>query len=550
MTAVFLKLLNMSIAASWLVLAVIFLRLFLKKGPRWIACLLWGIVGLRLVMPFTIESAISLIPSAEVIPLNVAVSETPAIYSGIPAVNSTVNPLFTQYLPMGENIIEKVIFYAAIAWVTGMVAILLYSAVAYFRLWYQVRVSIRCRDNIYICDNVESPFLLGIFRPRIYVPSGMTEEHLDYVIAHENAHIKRRDHWWKPIGFLLLTVYWFNPLLWLAYILLCRDIERACDEKVIVGMDPDGKIGYSEALAVCSVHRRMIMVCPIAFGEISVKARIKGVLRYKKPAFWIVCACVLLCAVMAGCFLTNPKSCVHMYQGQITTEPTCTQTGIQTRVCSRCRHSYTVLVDMAEHSYDEGVVTKPSTCTHQGTMLHQCVGCGDQKTEPIEKTGHIAAGPTYVKEPNCTEEGEEYTICGHCSKLFVTKVLQTNNVHDLQETVLKAATCASAGEGAYICSRCGYSESCSYAQLPHNYVKQSGVEATCMSPGFDIMVCTGCGASYQVTIGQKAHNLVDYGSGYRICTYCGWRTRSGGSSLFETGTGSQGPQYPIVSIWP
>lgn len=538
MTAVFLKLLNMSIAASWLVLAVILLRFFLKKGPKWITCLLWGIVGLRLVMPFTFESAISLIPSAEVIPLNMAVSETPAIYSGIPAVNSAVNPLVTQYFSTGENIIEKVLFYAAIAWMTGMVVILLYSLVTYLKLWRQVRVSILYRDNIHICDNVESPFLLGIFRPRIYMPSGMAEEHLDYVIAHENAHIKRRDHWWKPLGFLLLTVYWFNPLLWAAYILLCRDIEGACDEKVIVGMDPAGKISYSEALTACSVHRRMMMACPVAFGEISVKARIKAVLRYKKPAFWIVCASLLLCVVTAGCFLTNPELCVHEYQGQITTEPTCTQTGIQTRICSHCRHSYTVLVDVAEHSYDEGVVTKPSTCTHQGTKVLQCVGCGDQKTEAIEKTGHIAAGPVYVKAPNCTEEGEEYTICGHCSSRFVTQILQTNNDHDLQETVLKEATCAHPGEGAYICSRCGYLESCSYEQLAHNYVKQSGVEATCMTTGFDIMVCTGCGTSYQVTTGQIAHNWAYYNSEYQICTYCGWITPSGGRSLAETGTGS------------
>lgn len=550
MTAVFLKLLNMSIAASWLVLAVILLRFIFKKVPGWILCLLWGIVALRLVMPFTFESPFSLIPSAEVIPLNVAVSEAPAIYSGIPAVNSAVNPLVTLYSSTKENGLEKMFFYACVVWLTGMALMLLYSTVTYLKLRYRIKTSILFRDNIYVCDNIDFPFLLGIFRPRIYLPSGVTEEHLQYVLAHENAHLKRRDHWWKPLGFLLLTIYWFNPLLWVAYFLLCRDIERACDEKVVARMAPSGKVGYSEALVACSVHRRMVMACPVAFGEVGVKARIKGVLRYKKPAVWTVCICIVLCVVTAGCFLTNPVPCTHKYQGQITTEPTCTATGIQTRVCSHCRHSYTVLVDMTEHSYDDGVVIEAATCTHQGTKLHQCVNCGSQMSEIIEMTGHITTGPLYEKPPNCTDEGEQYGFCDNCKDLIVTQVLQTNDDHDLHEKVIKEATCASAGEGVYICSRCGYSESCSYERLPHNYVKQSGVEGTCMTIGWDVMVCTGCGDSYQVTTGQKAHNWVYYNSEYNICTYCGWRTRPGWRSPAETGTGSQDPQYPIVNIWP
>ena len=516
----------MSIAASWLALAVILLRIFLKRGPKWIVCLLWGIVGLRLVMPFAFESTISLIPSAEVIPPNLAASETPAIYSGIPAVNSAVNPLVTQYSSAGGDIIEKVLHYAAIAWIAGAAVILVYSALTYLRLRHQVRVSIRSRDNLYICDNVESPFLLGLFRPRIYVPSGMGDEYLEYVIAHENAHIKRRDHWWKPLGFLLLAVYWFNPLLWVVYILLCRDIECACDEKVIAGMDPTGKIGYSEALTACSIHRRMIMACPVAFGEVSVKARIKDVFRYKKPAFWVVCACVVLCVIMAGCFLTNPVPCVHAYEGQITTEPTCTETGIQTRLCSHCQHSYTVTVDMVAHTYDDGVVTDPATCTHQGTKLRQCVCCGDKITEAIEETGHISNGTIYVKEPNCTEEGEEYTICGQCSDLFVTRVLQTNDNHDLQEKVLKEATCTHPGEGTRTCSRCGYSESCSYGQLDHSYVKTNSQEGTCSTNGWYTLVCTGCGDTYTVNTGKGSHKWVWFNSEYKICEYCGWRRRN------------------------
>lgn len=525
MTAIFIKILNMSIAASWLALAVILLRLLLKRGPKWILCLLWGLVGLRLVMPFTFESGISLIPSAEVIPANLAVTQTPAIYSGIPAVNSAVNPLVTQYTSAGENILENLLHYATIAWIVGAAVILLYSAVTYLKLCHQVRVSIRSRDNIYICDNVESPFLLGLFRPRIYIPSGMDEAHLAHVIAHENAHIKRRDHWWKPLGFLLLAVYWFNPLLWAAYILLCRDIERACDEKVIAAMEPAGKVGYSEALAVCSIHRRMIMVCPVAFGEVSVKSRIKDVFRYKKPAFWVVYACVLLCIVTAGCFLTNPVPCVHAYEGQITTDPTCTETGIQTRLCSHCQHSYTVTVDMVAHTYDDGIVTDPATCTHRGTKLRHCLCCGDEITEAIEETGHLSDGTLYIKEPNCTEEGEEYTVCSRCSDLFVTRVLPTNDNHDLQEKVLKEATCTHPGEGVRTCSRCGYAESCSYEQLEHNYIKTNVKNGTCNSFGSYMTICTGCGITHFVNTGLGDHKWVWHGIEYKTCAYCGWVIR-------------------------
>lgn len=548
MIEIFLKLLNMSIAASWLVLAVILLRLFLRKASGWVRCLLWGIVGLRLVMPYTMESPISLIPSPEVIPLDIAVSETPAIYSGIPAVNSAVNPVVTQQFS-GSGL-ETILFYGAVLWLIGVAIMALCSGVAYLKLRYQVRVSVCYRDNIYACDAVDTPFLLGIFRPKIYIPSGIPEEVLGFVLAHENAHLKRRDHWWKPLGFLLLTIYWFNPLLWIAYILLCRDIERACDEKVVGDMDPAGKAGYSAALVACSVHRRMVMACPVAFGELGVKARIKGLLRYKKPALWIACVSVVLCVVTAVCFLTNPVPCDHAYLGQITTEPTCTQRGIQTRLCSLCLHSYTVWVDKAEHTYDSGVVTEEANCIHLGNRLYRCVNCGDSQNEAIEKTGHTAGEPIYVKEPNCTDLGEESATCSCCGVVFVTQVLQTNDDHDLQETVVKKATCASDGEGAYVCSRCDYTESFALERLPHNYVRQDGVQATCMQPGFYMMVCTGCDSAYQVEIPQKDHSWRDTGNGYRTCTICGWRTKTGGFSFVDNNHSATNPTFPVIEIWP
>lgn len=521
MNALFLKLLNMSIAASWLIIAVIVLRFLLKKTPSWISCLMWGIVALRLVMPFSIESAFSLIPSAEVIPLDVAASGTPAIHSGIPVVNSVINPMVTQSFAEKTGSLDMLFHYAALVWLAGVVLMLVYSAVTYIKLYHQVSMSIPCRDNVYLCDEVESPFLLGIFCPRIYLPSDLPEEQQSFVLDHENAHIKRRDYLWKPLGFLLLTLHWFNPLMWVAYILLCRDIERACDEKVIARMDPSGKIGYSQALVACSVHRRMVVACPVAFGEVSVKSRIKGVLNYKKPVFWVVCVSMLVCLVTAACFLTNPQLCIHAYEDTITTAPTCTETGLQTRVCSHCQYSYTMLVDRLDHSYDSGVVTEPATCTHTGTMQLTCVSCGDHQTQPIEKTAHTASELVFVQEPNCTHEGTCSSNCSQCGRLFVTQVLPVNHDHDLRETVLKEATCAEAGEGILQCSRCDYSETCSYEKLPHVY-NVTVLQPTCSRVGWRTSICVNCDSLLNEELPTTGHNFESTGRGYSVCSKCGW----------------------------
>ena len=532
MTAVFLKLLNMSIAASWLVLAVIALRFLLKKAPRWISCLLWGIVALRLVMPFTIESALSLIPSGEVIPLNIASSQTPAIYSGIPAVNSAVNPMVTQHFAAGTSSLETLLGYGACLWFAGVLLMLLYSCVTYWKLRRQVAVSIPQGTNIYLCDHVDSPFLLGIFRPKIYLPSDLPEDQQHYVLAHENAHLARRDHLWKPLGFLLLSVYWFNPLMWAAYILLCRDIERACDEKVISHMDPAGKLGYSAALVACSVHRRMVMACPVAFGEVSVKSRVKGVLHYKKPVFRVVCLSLMACLITAVCFLTNPQICAHAYEGSITTEPTCTHTGMQTQVCSLCQHSYTSLVDPVSHTYDAGTITKDPTCTHTGIKLLTCVGCGCQQELPIAKIAHQASETQFVQEANCSQEGSVSSLCSLCGVEFVTQILPVNNVHDLQETVLKEATCYGPGEGILACSRCDYSQACTYAQRSHHYITESSQPGTCISPGWTQLVCVNCGSESFSWSGQADHNWQYYNSTKKICSHCGMIVSSGGYTTF------------------
>ena len=302
----------MSISASYIVLAVLLLRFPLKKAPRWISVLLWGIVGVRLCLPFTLESAISLIPSAETVSPDIMMDRTPEINTGIPIINSTLNPVISGSLApdpaASANPLQILIPILAVIWAVGVVALLLYTIISYILLKRRIGTAVLLRDNIYMSESVASPFVLGIIKPRIYLPFNMDEGQMAHVIAHEEAHIKRRDHLWKPIGFLLLSVHWFNPLMWLGYILLCRDIELACDEKVIKELGTDARADYSEALLACSVSQRRIAACPLAFGEVGVKDRVRSVLSYKKPAFWIIVTALILCLAVAICFLTNPEA--------------------------------------------------------------------------------------------------------------------------------------------------------------------------------------------------------------------------------------------------
>ena len=311
MNELFLKIINMSISASWLVLAVLILRFVLKKAPKWINVLLWGIVAIRLICPFSFESTLSLIPSAETIPLNIGMDTTPTINSGISAINNAVNPIISQSnTPMAGasvNLLQITIGIYEYIWIFGMIALALYTAISYWRLRRKVDTAVRYKDNIFQSENVSFPFVLGIIKPRIYLPFKMNGQYLEHVVAHEQAHVCRKDHWWKPLGFLLLMIHWFNPLMWLAYVLLCRDIELACDEKVIKELGNEQRGDYTQALVACSVNRRMIAACPLAFGEVSVKERVKYVMNYKKPAFWVIIISVIVCVGVAVCFLTNPK---------------------------------------------------------------------------------------------------------------------------------------------------------------------------------------------------------------------------------------------------
>lgn len=318
MELLFLKLVNLSMVAGWLVLAVLLIRLVFRKAPKWIRCFLWGLVALRLICPISIESVFSLIPSAEPLPQEILYTEAPEVHSGIGVIDTIVNPVLSSTLSpepgASANPAQIWLFVLAWIWAAGVAAMLLYELISYLLLKRRVATATLLRENIKQSERINSPFVLGLFHPVIYLPYCVADEALTYVIAHEKAHIRRKDHWWKPVGFIFLAIYWFHPLLWVAYVLLCRDIEAACDEKVIREMEPEDRRAYSAALLHCSVRHRVIAACPLAFGEVGVKARIKDVMNYKKPALGIVLSAVAATIVVAICLLTVPKRDVNQQQ--------------------------------------------------------------------------------------------------------------------------------------------------------------------------------------------------------------------------------------------
>ena len=322
MNELFLKIVNMSISASWLVLVVLILRFVLKKAPKWVNILLWGIVAIRLICPFSFESALSLIPSAETFPEKVISGPSFDVQTGITPVDNRINDYlgdrYFEGVTVPANNGNNIMTILTIVWTIGILLLVAYTVISYWRLRRKVDTAVRYKDNIFQSENVKSPFVLGIIKPRIYLPFNMNGQDLEHVVAHEQAHIHRKDHWWKPFGFLLLTIHWFNPLVWLAYVLLCRDIELACDERVIKELGNEQRADYTQALVACSVNRRMIAACPLAFGEVGVKDRVKSVMNYKKPAFWGVVLAVIVCVFVAVCFLTNPVTKNNGTDGTVT----------------------------------------------------------------------------------------------------------------------------------------------------------------------------------------------------------------------------------------
>lgn len=302
----------MSVSAGVLIVVVILARKLLQKTPKWIHCILWGMVGIRLICPWNIEASFSLAPNAQVISSEVN-TVNPKVQTNFVPLDQTANRYLTKYyfdsisVPVKDGVMDPVKFISSL-WICGVAVLLLYALFSYMRIYRKVRESIAVEENIYICDHIEAPFIFGIFNPRIYLPSDLKDLQTRNVLAHEKAHIKRLDYLWKPLGFLLLAVYWFQPLCWIAYILFCRDIEMACDERVVRDWNMEQKKEYSLALLSFHTPGKLVTVCPLAFGEVSVKQRVKGVLNFRKPTFWLLTSALLACVIIAALFLTNPKS--------------------------------------------------------------------------------------------------------------------------------------------------------------------------------------------------------------------------------------------------
>lgn len=307
MNGLFREVLNMSAAGSWIIGAVVLLRLVLKKSPRWAVCLLWALAAVRLVCPFSIESPASLIPDSGGISQTIITGNHYDIQMDTDSLDVPLNVYpgddsnggaagqagsSTNGLPL--------------IWIAGMVLLSVHATISFLGLRRKLATAVRMKDNIYRSERVDSPFVLGLFRPRIYLPFGMEPEAMDHVLSHENAHIARRDHWWKPLGYAVVILHWFNPAVWLGYVLFCRDLELACDERVVRPMDGPARAAYSQALLRCSIRKQTVGACPLAFGEVGVKARIRSILHYRRPAFWAEAIAVAACVFLGICFLTDP----------------------------------------------------------------------------------------------------------------------------------------------------------------------------------------------------------------------------------------------------
>ena len=335
MRNIFLEILNNSIQASYLIVVVMIIRILFKNIPKWSRCLLWAMVAVRLFVPFEIESSFSLVPEIRKVE-----SEN---YQNFENQTSTLEakdedfPQYEQYLQnknpetidnttdvhkeTEEPVVkteEKTFEYkdswsglidvVALIWLLGILVFLIYAVFGFIKLKRKVQISVHLYDNVYLCDEIDSSFVMGIRKPCIYLSSKISRDVWKSILIHESTHIKRGDHIWKLLGYLLLMGYWFNPLAWFSYILFCKDIELACDEKVTKRMDKDQRAEYCEALLKCSIKRKRLDVCPVAFGEVGVKDRIIQVINYKKPSFWIIVFVLMICIVVPVCFMTNPKN--------------------------------------------------------------------------------------------------------------------------------------------------------------------------------------------------------------------------------------------------
>lgn len=381
MQNIFYNMVDISVAAVWLILAVIILRAIFQKAPKFVRNIMWLLVAVRLIFPFKIESKIGVVPQIDIESIEVPkVNITDNVPQPIPPTppDSVVNSI---------NISEIL----CIVWLVGIAAMLIYLIVSYVRLKRKVDISITLDSRYRICDSIQTPFIFGIINPKVYLPSIIEGEQLKFVIDHEDSHLKHLDHIWKLLGFVLLAVYWFNPFVWLAYFLFCKDIELACDERVIRGRDAEYKKLYSAALLVCSTSYKEFSACPVAFGEISVKSRIANVVKYKKPAVILVAVSVIATISLLFLFLRAPlvlaenhtvipnntnnngsnSSGASVPSENETDEPddTVSQSGPSSIIID-----VPTVEEKCTHTYKNTKVA--GNCFTEGYTIHECTKCG------------------------------------------------------------------------------------------------------------------------------------------------------------------------------
>lgn len=523
MANVFLKVVNMSISACWIILAILLLRLILKKAPKWINCVLWGMAGLRLVMPFSFESVFSLIPSAETI-TQAPDSPTPQIDSGVSVIDNQINGYIQgSYSESVTRPVENffdINTVLAIVWLVGIAALLIYTLISFLRLKRKVRTAVLLHNNIYQSESVVSPFVLGIIKPRIYLPFHINGQDMEHVIAHEQAHIRRNDHLWKPLGFLILTLHWFNPMIWLGYILLCRDIELACDEKVVKLLNHEQRADYSQALLTYSVNRRIIAACPLAFGEVGVKDRVKSVLNYKKPAFWIIVVAIVASIVTAICFLTNPLekgfSADPKPNVVVDDDKTTNGTSNSTNTNATTNTDTDTDTDTAQcdHMWGQWVEKSIATCQSSGIKERICHNCHAIERKETKATDHKQSDWIIGSVANVGKDGLKYIKCVYCNKRIEEKVIPAiseNHQHAVAEWITAIApTCTANGTQHAVCS-CGRTiKTKAILAQGHAPVVDKSVAATCTSNGLtEGSHCSVCNAIIveQKTVDSKGHTM-------------------------------------------
>jgi beta-lactamase regulating signal transducer with metallopeptidase domain len=311
MGKIFLTVLNMSFTASYVILFVILVRLMLKKAPRVISYVLWGVVAFRLIIPSSFESMFSIMPrntNAVPIPHDIIYQQNPQINSGIEVLDSFVNnSLPAPIIGASVNPLQIYVEIGAYLWVLGIIALLVYSLVSILILKRQLKNAELIEQNIFEAKNLKTPFVLGLIRPKIYLPDRLNATERNYILLHEQTHIRRKDHIIKILAFLTLSIHWFNPLVWIAFMLMSTDMELSCDEKVLKEMNEDIKKPYANSLLSLATGRYIFNGNPLAFGEGNVKGRIKNVLNYKKPRFWVVVIAAIIAVAIGVGLLANPS---------------------------------------------------------------------------------------------------------------------------------------------------------------------------------------------------------------------------------------------------